>query len=70
MRGRLFVSARENFLLPSLWMKCVIFPVKASELYKVVELFLEHEFAVLADVVSGTVSSYILGSFYFFDPRE
>lgn len=35
-----------------------------------VELFLEHEFAVLADVVSGTVSSYILGSFYVFDPRE
>ena len=55
MRDRLFVSCRENFLLPSLWMKCVIFPVNASELKKVVELFLEYEFAVRADVVSGIV---------------
>ena len=36
-------------------MKCVIFPVNASELKKVVELFLEYEFAVRADVVSGIV---------------
>ena len=36
-------------------MKCVIFPVNASELKKVVELFLEYLFAVRTHVVSGIV---------------
>ena len=37
-------------------MKCVNFPLNASELNKVVELFfLEYEFAVRTDVVSGIV---------------